>query len=248
MGRGRTAAPQPVSPQPAPSGSAAASSPDASDFLPPKFRKKRVDHAVSDFLPPSPKSQPAAAAPTPSINDLLPPTERLTPRSEPPERAPAIDSLLPPGFVANETARTDSAAPAPGIDALLPPGAADGLAISTGAPATAAPASALDALLPPGAGEMTAAVPGEQVAIPAAPKRSPTRHLNLPENAIVVPNPEGGFVTIAETPKTVGEGEDVVEIRRLSSEEKAKRRFRKNLILGGFCLAILVVVLVIMLW
>lgn len=218
--------------------------PRINEFLPPTAAKAKRE-PISDLLPPNfgsaaKKPSPAAAA-APSINDLLPPTGALAKREafspQPGPQSGEVENLLPPG--------------AASLDVLLPHGALDFRAPETspGADrgAASAPATALDALLPPGAGEAAATI-GEQVAIPAAPKRSPTRHLNVPANTIVVPTPEGGFVTIAETPKTVGEGEDVVEIRRLSSEEKAKRRFRKNLIFGGFCLAILIVVLVMMLW
>ena len=71
---------------------------------------------------------------------------------------------------------------------------------------------------------------------------------NLPAGAIAVPTPEGGFVTVRETPKTIGHGDDAIEVRRLSPEEKARRRLRNNLIVGGFCLAVIVIVVVVLIW
>jgi hypothetical protein len=104
--------------------------------------------------------------------------------------------------------------------------------------------------LPPGAaaGDAAAQAAGDQVALPAAPKKAPVVPANVPAGAIVVPTPEGGFVTVRETPKTIGHGEEEIEVRRLSSQEKAARRLRNNLIFGGVCLLILLLVVVVMLW
>jgi hypothetical protein len=57
-----------------------------------------------------------------------------------------------------------------------------------------------------------------------------------------LPTGEGGFVAVHERPRVIGEGASEVEIRRLSPEEKARRRFRKNAILFAFCLAVLMIV------
>lgn len=107
----------------------------------------------------------------------------------------------------------------------------------------------IDSLLPPGAAseETGPAVPGEQVPIPAAPESRPIT-ANLPAGMAAVPTADGGFITIRETPRTIGEGDDEVELKRLSVEEKSARRFRRNLILWGICLVILFGVLVAMMW
>jgi hypothetical protein len=70
----------------------------------------------------------------------------------------------------------------------------------------------------------------------------------LPAGAIAVPTPDGGFVTVRETPKTIGHGDDAIEVRRLSSDEKARRRLRNNLVMGSICLLVIVVVVVVLLW
>jgi hypothetical protein len=66
--------------------------------------------------------------------------------------------------------------------------------------------------------------------------------LNLPPGAIAVPTEGGEMVVIAESPKTVGSGDEAVEVRRLSPEEKVRRRFRRNAILWTICILILLVV------
>ena len=191
---------------------------------------------VEDLLPPGAgrqPTQPAAAAPAPdqmhsagpAVIDLLPPGAAAAP----------VSPMLPP-----------AAAVAAEIDALLPPGAL----ASTASPAGAAPAhqaTVLDALLPPGAARTdSAATAGAQVPIPAAPRKSAVAAANLPAGAIAVPTPDGGFVTVRETPKTIGQGEDAVEIRRLSPEERARRRLRNNLIMGSFCLIVIIVVVIVL--
>jgi hypothetical protein len=43
-------------------------------------------------------------------------------------------------------------------------------------------------------------------------------------------------------------GEDEVELRRLTPAEKARRRLVRNILVGGFCLLILFVVLMLLVW
>lgn len=102
-------------------------------------------------------------------------------------------------------------------------------------------------MLPPGAAEAGSGG-SEQVAIPEAPKKSPVLPSNLPAGAIPVPTPEGGFVTVLQKPKTIGHGDDAIEVRRLSPEEKARRRLRNNLIVASLCLIVIVIVAVAFLW
>ena len=49
-----------------------------------------------------------------------------------------------------------------------------------------------------------------------------------------------------EQTRVLGDGGAEIELRRLTPEEKARRRFRRNLILFGVCLAILMVVVYVM--
>lgn len=86
------------------------------------------------------------------------------------------------------------------------------------------------------------------MAIPAAPRRGPLTPIQLPAGTSAVPTPGGGFVTIKDTPKTIVHGDEEIEVRRLTPEEKAQRRFRRNLILGCICLAILFAVVVAFVW
>ena len=58
---------------------------------------------------------------------------------------------------------------------------------------------------------------------------------------------DGGEATLHEPVKTAGYGEDAVELRRLTPQEKAKRKRRKNVILFVFCGVILGVAVVILL-
>jgi hypothetical protein len=192
----------------------------------PKRERSMLEREAADRLPPQPVARPAI----------------------PKDETPNIDDLLPPGL---GSAPVESAEPAtseaPAIDDLQPRGAAD---YEPDAPGRVAPQpSVIDALLPPGAtSDEAASIATEQVAIPQAPKRPRPLPSNLPAGAIPVPTLVGGFVAIQEKPKTVGAGDDEFEVRRLTPEEKAKRRFRRNIIMGAFCLAILVVVMLLMMW
>jgi hypothetical protein len=104
-------------------------------------------------------------------------------------------------------------------------------------------ARAADALLPQGAETVdSAAAPGAQLPIPAAPQRLPQPVKTAPGTA-AIPTADGGYVTIHESPKVIGSGDDEIEVRRLAPEEKASRRLRKGLILWTICVAILAFVM-----
>lgn len=225
---------------------------------------------VSDRLPPGSDRLPPAARPAASPSELLKPEPAVLP--SPPPRSPVSERLPPTGPRESiDSPRQEPASPPappskqrvalesvkselpPSIESLLPPGAEIALppaaAASAVEAAPAKPKRVIDSLLPPGAptGDATPAMPGEQVPIPAAPENRPIA-AHLPPGMAAVPTPDGGFVTIRETAKTIGEGDNEIELRRLSSEEKSARRFRRNLILCGICLAILFGVLVAMMW
>ena len=70
----------------------------------------------------------------------------------------------------------------------------------------------------------------------------------MPPGAITVPTPDGSFVTVRETPKIIGHGDEEIEVRRLTPQEKEQRRFRRNLILGAICLAIILAVFAALVW
>jgi ribosomal protein S27E len=111
------------------------------------------------------------------------------------------------------------------VASLLPPGAAEAEAAGE----TAAPGTAWDvkALLPPGAAE--AGAPGEQVALPQAPRPILVSHTAA--GSILFPTPEGHVMALEEKPKVIGQGENEVEVRRLTPAEKARRKLVRNVIL-----------------
>jgi hypothetical protein len=53
---------------------------------------------------------------------------------------------------------------------------------------------------------------------------------------------------VRDKPKTIGQGNDEVELRKLSPEERARRRFRYNLLVWTFCFVILFVVFLVLVW
>lgn len=126
------------------------------------------------------------------------------------------------------------------VDTLLPPGAAS-------APVTTAPAapthSVIDTLLPPGAPSDLAAgaVPLQEVPLPSAP---------VPVSKPLATAPAGTFIALQEKESvvTIGHGDNEVTIRKLSPEEKARRRRIKNLVMYAFGIILLVVVILIMTW
>jgi hypothetical protein len=134
---------------------------------------------------------------------------------------------------------------APDIAALLPPGAEDWRPASEDSPAAEAPKRSkrsIEELLPPGADGEAGAAPGEQVDVPDAPRRRPAIAASLPKGTVAVPTPDGGFVTVSESPAVIGEGDEEIEVRRLTPEERARRRFRRNVILWSVSILILLAV------
>jgi len=63
----------------------------------------------------------------------------------------------------------------------------------------------------------------------------------------VIPTEDGGFTTLRDPVKTVGDGDEEIELRALTPEEKARKKFKKNLILWGFGLAIMAITLYVLL-
>jgi hypothetical protein len=103
--------------------------------------------------------------------------------------------------------------------------------------------SIADELLPPGTSTAAAGAPGpgEQVAIPAAPLPLPHVMGSSGTEAVQLPAADGPLA-LKDSPKIVGSGDDEVELRRLAPEEKARRRFRKGIILWTLCILVLVAV------
>ncbi len=134
----------------------------------------------------------------------------------------------------------------PNIADLLPPGAESLPPELPPVPAEPAPlpkddpAALAAALLPPGVAAGGPVTVGEQKAISTTPSKRPVR---LPTSAHgkVVPTPDGGYTTLQDKPTMVDTAAGPMEVRKLSPEEKAKRRFRMNLIMYGVCLLILII-------
>jgi hypothetical protein len=62
----------------------------------------------------------------------------------------------------------------------------------------------------------------------------------------VLPTPDGGIVRLREPAKTVGEGDDATELRSRSAAQKETWRFKKNLIMWGIGLLLLLITIVIL--
>jgi len=170
------------------------------------------------------------------------------------ESAPPVQTIAPPR---EDRFRPGGPAPSPQSEDRLPPAAArrriddllpPGVAAVPSEPEPAAPPAPANER-PPGAaaGESTAPA-AQQVALPQTPKQPAPLQGKLPAGSIVVPTPDGSFVTVRETPRTIGFGDEEIEIRRLTSDEKANRRLRNNLILGGLCVLIILVVFIALVW
>jgi hypothetical protein len=111
----------------------------------------------------------------------------------------------------------------------------------------------VDQMLPPGAGVTGPIVgPGAQVALPTqqAAARAATmqnQRIEPGEDEILIPT-EDGQTIVRHRPKTVFNGEEDVELRELTSEEKVKKRTKKNLLVWSFCVLVLFAVVAILLY
>ena len=64
---------------------------------------------------------------------------------------------------------------------------------------------------------------------------------------VTIPDPQGGSYVVREPVKTIRAASgEVIELRRLTPEEKAARRFRRNLIMMIFGLVVLTLVVAIL--
>ncbi len=57
----------------------------------------------------------------------------------------------------------------------------------------------------------------------------------------MIPTEDGTFVTVREPLKTVGEGDEEIELRSLTAEERERKKLKKNLIVWGFGLVIIAI-------
>jgi predicted nucleic acid-binding Zn ribbon protein len=167
--------------------------------------------------------------------------EKRDPTGESPAEKGGEDSLPRDQAVVGELPGT--------VDALLPPGAAAADTTSSAVESLSGPKrSVVDTLLPPGAPADSAAVPTEQVALPQAPP-PPSRPIPVPApGRLVLPTPDGDYVTVdnKEGTTTISDRGEEIEIRKLSLVEKTRRRRVKNIVMFTFAILVLVVVIVLM--
>lgn len=112
------------------------------------------------------------------------------------------------------------AASALDVDALLPP-MADG---SVGGE-------------PPGADDTRGQLPhggpspGRQVALPPGAMFAAGPSRRAKDGGVLLPTEDGTVVALRDPVKTIGVGDEERELRQLSAEEKARRRFRRNVVI-----------------
>ena len=205
--------------------------PPRDDRFPPRMGKSRDREA-------SPRERPISEREQLYPPGFKPPQEAQT--SPPQEQSLNVDDLLPPGAAAAGTLPS-------AVDQLLPPGAS--VATTAAEPAfTSLAQTVVEALLPPGAPADPTAMPTEQVALPDAPAPTPKPLPAAGPGRLVLPTPDGDYVTVEnkEGVKTISTRGEEIEIRKLSPEERTRRRRVKNIVMFTLALLVLVVVIVIM--
>jgi len=138
------------------------------------------------------------------------------------------------------------------VSGVAPPGAAR--VPTTGPQPTAAPLGGIESLLPPGPAGDAAVRPRGGGVGPQAPFSQAGSSTVLPQPAggparpIVLPTPDGGTVRLRDPLKTIGSGDDAIELRSRSTVEKETWRFKKNLIMWAAGLLLLgITILILML-
>ncbi len=125
------------------------------------------------------------------------------------------------------------------VDELLPPG------VSSPKPATKErPRSEVDELLPPSAEKPREPKTKPKDTVEEAYR--PTRPGVAADGSILVPTDDGNYIALREPIKTVSKGNREVELRRLSPEEKARRRFKRNLLVAAFGMVFLILTMWVM--
>jgi hypothetical protein len=67
------------------------------------------------------------------------------------------------------------------------------------------------------------------------------------EEVVILPSPDGGFMKVREAVKTVEFGGEEVELRKLTPEEKARRRLFRTIFMAIFGLAFLTAMAILLL-
>ncbi len=157
------------------------------------------------------------------------------------DNAPEPDELLPPSTRRKAPSETHEKAPSPEVDDLLPPGVKSNRPIAV----KQAEPSEADDLLPPSADKTQkkrrAQSAGQETQDVVAAKPGVAA-----DGSVLIPTEEGGYVALREPVKTVTVKGKEIELRRLTPEEKAQRRFKRNLFVASFGLLFLIVMMMIM--
>lgn len=180
-----------------------------------------------------------------------PATPLYPPGHEQTARPASPDGMLPPGVDGGATKPSNRPIPTSASKAVSRP---------TSDPTVPAQPSAAESLLPPGAERATSGgtkiesmlppgsqTPSSPVAANVRPDTPVAATDEKQSGPVVIPTADGDYVAVREPVKTVGYGDDEVELRQLTAEEKARRRLKKNLILWGFGLLVIGVTLAILL-
>jgi phage FluMu protein Com len=190
------------------------------------------------YSPGYPTQPPAETMLPPASHPLPPPGQQAPPKTS----AGRVDEnyLYPPGYepkTKKEQQRPDEQ-PAPRRPEPVPSSASDPL-LPPGTGGAALRLKDASDLLPPGAASASAAA-SERKPLPAS---IPTRS----KEVVLIPT-EKGYVGVQEPVKTIQHHGEEVELRRLTPEEKARRRIVRNTILFVFCVVTLVVVMALFMW
>jgi len=135
------------------------------------------------------------------------------------------------------------AVPSP-VDQLLPPGATDLHTAAIGQPTPMRSTGIADSLLPPGvsASHLSKEAPGAEVALPKS-AGGPLRPVLAPGQPTAKPGP-GSLQTAGREGKRP-RNEEEPEVRKLSDEERSKRRFRRNAVM---CTILLIILFAVFYW
>jgi hypothetical protein len=217
--------------------------PPAADFRPPESFPQPAASYIDSSAPPQPSAPPQSA----SVDELLPPSaDKRRPARPVPvakeERAAAPEHELPPTAKKKKSRshRRPAAKDSSPQDDLLPPAARPAVADAK------KDEISHDELLPPNAGTKDVQDASATKQIPAeAPVQRHRRPGEAADGSVLIPTEEGGYIALREPIKTVSAGGREVELRRLTPEEKASRRFKRNVFVAVFGLLFLIVFLLV---
>ncbi len=128
------------------------------------------------------------------------------------------------------------------MDELLPPGASSNRPIAVKKSET----TDADDLLPPAAEKSPKKKRLEKADRVAEDQIGPSKPGVAADGSVLIPTDDGGFIALREPVKTVSVKGQEIELRRLTPEEKAARRFKRNLFVAGFGMLFLIAMMLIM--